>query len=228
MLTDDICEICANLRICDRMNGFFQNLASYAKAAWVGAKELKHLSLSRLRKVFSLLGRNEKIALLVLLVVACASFGVSIRNFYLSHTKAAPASGGAYTEGLLGQPTYINPLLARNEPDISLTELVFSSLYKYDNNGRLVADLADGMPQISPDQKQYTINLKRDAKWHNGQPVTADDIVFTVSLLKDPAYKSPLRALWQSTTVAKLSDYSVKFTTKDVSGPFLDNLTLGI
>lgn len=208
------------------MNGFPHNLISYTKSATLGVKELKHLSLSRLRKVFSLMGKREKITLFALLAAAIISLIWSGRNFYINHTNPVSNFGGAYSEGLLGQPTYINPLLAHQEAELALTKLVFSGLYKYDSTGQLTSDLADGMPQISPDQKQYTINLRRDAKWHNDKPITADDVTYTFQLLKDPAYKSPLRPLWQSTTVEKLSDYSVKFTTKDISGPFIENLTL--
>jgi len=210
------------------MNGFPDNLISYTKAVSMGFKELKHLSLSRLRKVFSLLGKREKIALFGLLAVAILSLMLSGRNFYLSHTEAIPNFGGSFSEGLLGQPTYINPLLAHEGAEMALTKLIFSGLYKYDSNGQLMPDLADGLPQISQDQKQYTINIKREAKWHNDKPVTADDVVYTFQLLKDPAYKSPLRPLWQATTVEKLSDYSIKFTTKDISGPFMENLVLPI
>jgi len=210
------------------MNGFSNNLTSFTKQVFLGLKELKHLSLSRLRKVFSLMGKNEKIALGVLLALAAVSLFISLRNIYHAHTIPAPDFGGSYSEGLLGQPTYINPLLANMEPDVSLTNLVFSGLYKYGDGGQLVPDLADGMPQISDDQKQYTINLKHGVKWQNGKTLTADDIIFTIQLLQDPNYKSPLWPLWQATTVSKLSDYSVKFTTKDISGPFVQNLTLPI
>ncbi|MEK7161701.1 MAG: ABC transporter substrate-binding protein, partial [Patescibacteria group bacterium] len=175
------------------MNGFPHNLISYTKAATLGAKKLKHLSLSRLRKVFSLMGKREKIVLFSLLAAAIFSLLWSGRNFYLSRTTPTPHFGGTYSEGLLGQPTYLNPLLAHQETELALTKLIFSGLYKYGANGQLVPDLADDMPQISADQKQYTINLKREAKWHNDKPVTADDITFTFQLLKDPAYKSPLR-----------------------------------
>jgi peptide/nickel transport system substrate-binding protein len=210
------------------MNGFSQNLTSFSKQVFLGFKEIKHLSLSRLRKVFSLMGKNEKIALSVLLGLAVISLFVSIHNSYYSRTAPAPDNGGSYSEGLLGQPTYINPLLATKEPDVSLTGLVFSGLYKYNPSGQLMPDIADGMPQISDDQKQYTINLKHNVKWHNGKPLTANDVVFTINLLKDPNYKSPLWPLWQATTVQKLSDYSVQFTTKDISGPFINNLVLPI
>ena len=210
------------------MNGFLKNLADFLRQTFAGIKQIKSTRLSHLRKVFSLMGKKEKIALWTLLGVAALSLFVSLRGFYLNHTVTVPASGGIYTEGLLGQPEYINPVLGRSETDLSIINLVFSGLYKYGPNGQLIPDLADSQPIISDDQKQYTINLKKNAQWHNGQPVTADDIVYTLQILKDPAYKSPLRNLWLSTNIEKLSDYSVKFTTKDVSGPFLQNLTLPI
>ncbi|HVY68006.1 MAG TPA: peptide ABC transporter substrate-binding protein [Patescibacteria group bacterium] len=210
------------------MNGFPENFISYTKDVSLGAKELKHLNLSLLRKVFSLMGKREKIACTLLAALAVFSLAWSLRSFYLNHTVAVAADGGSYSEGLLGQPTYLNPLLARQDPDLTLTRLIFSGLYKYNAAGQLVPDLADGLPQISDDQKQYTVSLRRDAKWQNGKPVTADDVIFTIQTLQDPDYKSPLRASWQATTVDKLSDYTVRFTTKDISGPFLDNLTLPI
>lgn len=210
------------------MNGSYQKFITYGKQVYSGLQRLRTFRLSFLRKVFSLMGRKEKIAVLTLLAIALVSLWWSARNFYYNHTTAAPAWGGEYVEGVRGQPLYINPLLAYQEPDLSLTKLVFSGLYKYDDEGNLLPDLADGLPQISPDQKQYTINLKRDVKWHNDKPFTADDVVFTVQILQDPAYKSPSRGQWLSTTVEKLSDFQVKFTTKDISSPFIHNLTLPI
>jgi peptide/nickel transport system substrate-binding protein len=210
------------------MNGFPENLTSFGKSINLGIKELKHISLSRLRKVFSLMGKNEKIALGVLLALAALSLFISASNFYYNRTKPVPSDGGSYSEGLLGQPTYINPLLANTEPDLSLVNLVFSGLYKYNADGQLAPDLADGMPTVSDDQKTYTVNLKRNVTWQDGKTFTADDVIFTIQTLQDPNYKSPLRPLWASTSVSKTSDYSVTFTTKDVSGPFLQNLTLPI
>ena len=206
------------------MNGQTNNFINFTRQILAGAKAAKNLSLSSLRKVFSLMGKREKIALGALLVIALISLLVSLNHFYLRHTTMAPANGGTYTEGMRGQPLYINPLLAYGDPDLSLTRLVFSGLYKFNNQGDFVPDLAEGMPQISTDQKQYTINLRRDAKWHNGKNVTADDVVYTIQTLKDQAFKSPLRNLWLTTSVEKLSDYQVKFTTKDISGPFIFNL----
>jgi len=136
----------------------------------------------------------KKIALGVLLALAALSLFISASNFYYNRTKPVPSDGGSYSEGLLGQPTYINPLLANTEPDLSLVNLVFSGLYKYNADGQLAPDLADGMPTVSDDQKTYTVNLKRNVTWQDGKTFTADDVIFTIQTLQDPNYKSPLRS----------------------------------
>ncbi len=174
------------------------------------------------------MGKNEKIAILVLVSVALLSVAWSVANYVYNHTDPAPAYGGTYIEGAVGQPTYINPALAHQEIDQTLIKLVYSGLYTLDTEGNVVPDLAAAMPVISDDQKQYTVELKKDIVWHNEKPFTADDVIFTLQIIKDSAFHSPLRMEWQSTNVEKLNDYSIKFTTKDVSGPFLSNLTLPI
>ena len=210
------------------MNSLLDNSISYAKSSLYGLRTITSLRLSTFRKVFSLLGKREKLAFVVLLAIALLNLFFSLRNFYFNHTILAPTFGGIYEEGLVGQPVYINPLLAYTDTDIALNKLVYSGLYKLNENGQITPDLADGMPLVSEDQKQYTINLKRNVKWHNDKSFTANDVVFTIQTLQDPAFKSPLRNLWLSTKVEKLSDYQVRFTTRDISGPFLQNLTLGI
>lgn len=210
------------------MSEFFQNFITYCNQVCSGLAQVKNFRLSHLGKVFSLMGRREKIALFALAVLAVANFGLSLKNFFDSHSTALPALGGNLTEGLLGQPGYINPLLAHQDPDLSLTKLVFSGLYKYDNGGLLAPDLALDLPEISTDQKQYTVHLKKNVKWHNGKTFNADDVIFTLQILRDPTYKSPLGGMWQSTTVEKIDEYTVKFSTRDISGPFVHNLTLPI
>ncbi len=210
------------------MFGFLKTSAAYLKQAGDGIRQIKLLNLSSLRKVFSLLGKKEKRIFYTLLAVALVSLLWSVRNFYYSVTKPAPAFGGIYTEGLLGQPTYLNPILAHENTDLGLVRLIYSSLYKYDNQGNLVPDLAQSMPEISENQKEYVVRLKNNAKWHNDRSLTADDVVFTIKTLQDPNYKSPLRNSWLSTNIEKLDEFTVKFTTQDISGPFIHNLALPI
>jgi peptide/nickel transport system substrate-binding protein len=206
----------------------FQNLIRYGRQARRGLPFLPAIRLSTIRKVFSLMGKRERIAAVALVGIAAVSASVSLNRFYLNHTQPVPTAGGSYNEGIIGQPRLVNPLLATSDTDTALVRLVFSGLYKYDGQGQLVPDLADGMPQISEDQKHYTVRLRHDVKWHNDKAFTADDVVFTIKTLQDPAYNSPLRLEWLNTTVSKTDDYTVAFQVKDISGPFISNLVLPI
>lgn len=174
------------------------------------------------------MGKIEKFLVIILIIGAITSFSWTLVRTYQTHTVAIPAEGGEYIEGVLGQPRVINPLLATTATDTALTRLVFASLYTYDNEGRIVPELAESLPGISDDQKNYTINLRRGAKWHNGADITSDDVIFTFQTIQNEQYKSPLRSEWLSSTVEKINDYTIVFKNKDISGPFLDNLTVPI
>jgi peptide/nickel transport system substrate-binding protein len=147
---------------------------------------------------------------------------------YVSMTKPVPKKGGDYSEGLVGQPMYINPLLSgTSDADADLANLIYSGLLKFDHNGKLVGDLAESW-EISDDNLVYTVQLRPNALWHDNEPITAEDVVFTVQALQNPDYKSPLRYDWQSTEVAQVDEHTVSFTLKKPYFDFLGNLTLGI
>jgi len=139
-----------------------------------------------------------------------------------------PKSGGEYTEGIVGQPIYINPLLSQtSESDADITALVYSGLFGYDNDGKIRNDLAESY-EISEDKKTYTVKIKKDVHWHDGEILDVDDVIFTFNLLKDPAYKSPLRQNWQGVEVSSTEDGLIKFELKNPYFGFLEYLTVGI
>lgn len=140
---------------------------------------------------------------------------------------AVPAYGGSFTEGIIGTPRFINPILDISDADRDLTQLVYSGLLRADPKGDYINDLADSYT-ISPDGRTYTFLLKKNATFHDGSPVTADDVVFTVAKTQDPELKSPQRANWSGVSVQKVDQYTVQFTLKSPYAPFIENLTLGI
>lgn len=174
------------------------------------------------------MGKRERRLTWLLLIVILFDIFYYAHAGYIALTVPSPAHGGRYREGILGQPRLINPLVGTSTADQSLIHLVYSGLYRYDSQGNIVPDLAREMPQISDDQKQYTIYMREDAQWHNGKKVTADDVVFTIHMLQNAEFNSPLRGFWLNTTVEKSGDYTVIFGNKDISAPFIHNLTLPI
>lgn len=147
---------------------------------------------------------------------------------YLDKTEALPDYGGTYEEGIIGQPRFLNPVLAQiNDADRDLTQIIFSSLLKHDGRGNLIPDLAKNY-EIKENGLVYEFFLKENIKWHDGETLTADDIVFTINTIQNPEYKSPLRINWNGVKVEKIDDYAVRFKLNNIYAPFLHNMTVGI
>lgn len=152
---------------------------------------------------------------------------------YLAFTRVTdvvPDVGGTYIEGLAGNPQYINPILCQyNQVDRDLCSLVFNGLTQLNERGEVVPDLAERW-EISDHSLVYTFHLRRDVRWHDGSPFSADDVVFTIEAIQDPHYQGPpyLAELWRSVEVVKVNSYTVKFTLEEPFAPFLDYTTIGI
>ncbi len=185
-------------------------------------------SLKQWRKLLQVLSKNEKRALFLLLTLALCSFIFLSFNFYFQNTEIKPARDGIYTEGIVGQPRFINPVYASlNDIDRDLTEILFSGLMKYDKEGKIVKDLADNF-EIKEEGKIYEFSLKDNVFWSDGEKLTVDDLVFTVETIQNPDYKSSLRAEWLGIEIEKISDYEARFKLTKPSFVFLESTTLKI
>ena len=140
---------------------------------------------------------------------------------------SVPVSGSQYTEGLVSTPRFINPLLASTAVERDLTTLVYSGLLRSSGTGEFIPDLAETYI-VSSDSLTYEFTLRPNLVWHDGEPVTADDIIFTIAKAKDPAIRSPRRAGWEGVEVEKIDDRHLVFKLKQPYALFLENLTLGI
>lgn len=149
-------------------------------------------------------------------------------RFFSSHTERVATVGGSYTEGLVGTPQYLNPLYAvASDTDTDLTHLLFSGLMRWDPEAGLVTDLASSYT-VSEDQKNYIFTLRDDAHWHDGAPVTPQDVVFTIQAIQNPEYRSPLSVSFGGVAVEATGEHTVSFTLAEPFAPFLSTLTVGI
>lgn len=142
----------------------------------------------------------------------------------------SPISGGTYTEALVGHFLRLNPVLDHfNQVDRDIDRLLFNSLVRFDPNGLPVGDLAESWT-LSTDGTVYTFNLRLDAVWHDGVPVTAQDVAFTVGLMQSESKLIPedLRSFWTQITVNPISDSSLEFALPIAFSPFLDYLSFQI
>ena len=140
---------------------------------------------------------------------------------------STPAPGGTLSEGVVGSPRFINPVLALSNADRDLSALVYSGLLRAMPDGGYVPDLAESF-EVSPDGLTYTFVLRPGATFHDGTPVRATDIIFTATKTEDPILKSPLRANWDGVTLEAVDERTVRFTLESPYAPFIKNLTLGI
>ena len=149
----------------------------------------------------------------------------SLNEYFLVEV---PRRGGALYEGTIGTPRFVNPLLAVSDTDRDLSALVYSGLMRATQSGELIPDLAERYT-VSKDGLVYTFELKEGLTWHDSAPVTADDIVFTVTKAKDPLLKSPRRASWEGVNVKKTNERTIEFSLEHPYSPFLENIaSLGI
>ena len=182
----------------------------------------------KIRLLPKLLSFKERYIVFTLLSIIVGSI-ISIPFTTYSHfTKGSPSYGGSFVEGVIGEPRHINPLLAQaSDTDRDLVGLVYSSLLKYNEEGKLVPDLAKSY-EISSDGLNYTVYLKDNAKWHNGTPVTVDDVIFTIDTALNSDYGSLQQANWTSIETEKVNDVTIIFKLKNKYAQFLNNLTLSI
>jgi peptide/nickel transport system substrate-binding protein len=138
-----------------------------------------------------------------------------------------PTYGGSFSEGVVGTVRFINPVLASTDQDKDLTAIVFAGLTKPDGFGGVINDIAETVTE-SDDSLHYTVTIKENATFHDGTRITADDVLFTVGLIQNPAIKSPHRLEWEGVTVEKVSDKQIQFTLKQPYPLFPEVLSLGI
>ncbi|MDD5431082.1 MAG: peptide ABC transporter substrate-binding protein [Candidatus Pacebacteria bacterium] len=167
-----------------------------------------------LYNIFKTFTRMERFFFGGSLLVFVVSF-IFLISFYLNaHTVSVPVSSNQYTEGIIGQPIYINPVISgTNDADNDLSEIVYSDLteltdyYKIDETGKI-----------------WNIFLKPDLKWSDGKPLTTDDIIYTIETIQDPNTRSPLYQTWQGVVAQRISELEIEFNLRTPYAFFLDNL----
>ncbi|MCJ7536045.1 MAG: peptide ABC transporter substrate-binding protein [Anaerolineales bacterium] len=172
-----------------------------------------------------------QIVIVVVALAAIAFLLLSQQPSLLPITpEVKPSAGGVYSEALIGSFNRFNPVLDYTNPvDQDVDRLIFSSLLRFDDRGIPVNDLIESMG-ISQSGQNYNVSLRPNAVWHDGQPLTSDDVVFTISLMRSEELPLPddIRSLWQEVEAEALDEHTLQFRLPEPYAPFLDYLTFGI
>ncbi len=159
-----------------------------------------------------------------LLIIAVGLQVVWIQH---SYTKTVGVSGGTYAEATIGSVKSLNPLYASSSTETSVSRLVFSSLLQYDPTGHLSGDLAKKVA-VDKSGKVYTVTLRNNIHWHDGTTLTANDVIFTLNLIRNPVVRSPLRNQWRDIPAEALDPTTVQFTLPSVYAAFPHALTFPV
>lgn len=181
-------------------------------------------NLSALFYEFSLFERLLVIIASIVLVIGSFSATVKLNKQFAIEV---PKDGGEMKEGMIGTPRFVNPVLATSDTDRDLSILFYSGLLRINASGELIPDLAESY-SVSEDGLTYYFKLKEHAVFHDGTPVTTDDIIFTIAKTQEPAIKSPKRPNWDGVHVEKINEREIEFTLSAPYAPFIYNTTLGI
>ena len=184
-------------------------------------------TLERFSSFVQGLSSGDRIVLYALVVLVSI---VSLLSFFVleqSLLEKVPAYGGTLIEGAVGNPQFINPLLAISDADRDLSTLTYAGLMGISGKGDLVPVLAESY-SISDGGKVYTFILRKNAKFTDGTPIVAADVVFTVKKAQNPALKSPEYANWSGVNVVAVDAQTVRFTLNKAYPPFLGLTTLGV
>lgn len=171
--------------------------------------------------------RRFTIGWLTLLTILIGLLVVQTRALEPYYLYSTPAPGGIFVEGIEGAFTNANPIYAIGGVDGAVSRLVFASLLKYDQNNRLIGDLAESW-SLDESGRVYTVVLRDNLVWHDGLPLTAADVAFTYRLIQNPDTRSPLFGSWQAVNVQATDARTVTFTLPNVLSSFPYSLTNGI
>lgn len=169
--------------------------------------------------------------LLKIALLACIIFFVLfIIELSKHYSMPIAARGGTFQEGVVGTPSSINPVLASTRADDDLIALVYDGLMKLGPDGHIIPNIAESVT-ISDDGLTYNVIMKQGVTFHDGTPLTARDVLFTIEKIQDPpatTITNPLHANFDGIKVEQINDYELNFILPEAYAPFIENLTFGI
>lgn len=179
------------------------------------------------RTSYDLMTKKERCLMFALFFISFSLLGYKFNQIYTNQTVLSPKNGGRYTEVMVGEVKYLNPILAQTDAEKSISKLLFSGLIKVSADGKVLPDLAESY-EIGADGKSYTFHLRKNAKFSDGTTLTAQDVAYTIDSIKTPELKSSLNKGWIDVEVNTPDEFTISMTLPNAYGPFIYNCDFGI
>ena len=192
---------------------------------YLAEEQLEKQFFKRLSKLTQVRRFIAAWVLLIVMLTGAVLFQARLLGSYYLVNRPVP--GGVYTEGIIGKFTNANPLYSDSGVDSSVERLVFSGLFKQNQQNQLAAELATKW-EVDEAGTTYTVTLRPNLKWADGQPLTSEDVVFTYKTIQNPDAKSALASSWVGIGVKATSPTTVVFTLPSLLSAFPYSMTNGI
>lgn len=170
--------------------------------------------------------RKQVIVWILVMCLLIAATGVQLVWFQESYLSNTASNDGTYAEAVLGSIDTLNPLYANTSAEQSASSLLFSRLLNYDKTGHINFDLVKNI-SVDDAKKVYTVSIRDDAFWSDGENITSNDIMFTVDLMKNESARTTVSG-WSNISIDKINEYTVKFTIQNTYAAFIYALNFPI
>jgi peptide/nickel transport system substrate-binding protein len=169
----------------------------------------------------------ERAIFFLLCTLTLLSGTILLFRMHATTLVTVPQRGGTFIEGIVGAPRSITPVAATSQSDHDVVSVVYAGLLTRNASGDLVPELAETYT-VSDDARTYTFTLRKGLQFHDGEPLTARDIAFTIRQIQNPAVRSPLAQRWANIQVTTPDEYTVIFTLPAPFSSFIHECTVGI
>ncbi|MCL2038573.1 ABC transporter substrate-binding protein [Candidatus Saccharibacteria bacterium] len=185
---------------------------SHVKTHFVGSLHKVHYVR---KQVFLWFGT---VALLLLMT------GVQLLLWRSITSTTTSARGGLYSEATLGDIRTLNPLFATTNSELAAVNLIHARLLGYDQSGHITGNLAASWTN-SADAREWEVALREGLTFHDGTPLTADDVLFTVELMQNPLTHYAAQNNWSNIRATKKDSLTITFTLPSSQASFPEQLT---
>ncbi len=207
----------------------FNNKATLAERADLVEKAITSHTKKMFFGRFENLSNVRKIVISWICVVSILIFSVGVFRGLSAENYSEDIfyRGGTYSEGILGEVKTLNPLFTSTDTEKSFEQIAFSRLYDIDETGNLKGDLAESV-STSDNYKNFKIKMRNNAVWSDGQKITANDIIFTIKLLREQSINPSGFKAWKNVDISKNSDYEFSVKVPSSSSSILYSFNFSI
>lgn len=195
------------------------------KASEEGKEHIKENLLQRISHIQNIRLLIFEWSLLVLaLIMLAATQSIWFNNSYAGDVFV---DGGSYTEATIGKVNSMNPLFATTSSEKVLSKLMFATITEVDYSGNPGLGLAQSL-RAEENGKVWKIKLRDNLKWSDGEPLTNEDVLFTLELIQNPAVKSVFDSNLENVKISENENGEIIFTLPAAYADFATALEIPV